>query len=99
MINKMASMAKRSMAYFKAVPFREDVDDVDVMSNVVDTSAPPSLTLILVGDFSFARCSCKKLYIMSSPTALENSSKDLVELTPVFRGGENEQRKVARVCN
>lgn len=34
---------------------------------------------------------------MSSLTPLENSSKDLVELTPVFRGGENEQRKVPGV--
>ncbi|KAJ7377825.1 hypothetical protein OS493_026393 [Desmophyllum pertusum] len=33
---------------------------------------------------------------MSSPTS--NSPKDLVELTPVFRGaGENEQRKATKV--
>jgi len=32
---------------------------------------------------------------MSSPSS--QSPKDFVELTPVFRGGENEQRKFAKV--
>ena len=62
-MNNMASPWRRpsmaSMAYFKAVPFLEDVD---VMSNIIDTSAQTSLTFILAGDFSFARYGCKKFY-------------------------------------
>lgn len=38
-----------------------------------------------------------KTFTMSSLTPLGNSTKDLVELTPVFRGGENEQQKVVGV--
>lgn len=86
MMNKMASIASpwrrlrrrpsmASMAYFKAVPFLEDVD---VMSNTIDTSAQTSLTIILAGDFSFARYDCKKFYAICLRQRLQRTHQKIL---------------------
>ena len=96
---KMAAKARKSMAYFKTLffPSRCRRSRQRCVSNISNTSACIHFDCYFFSLALTRYTDLPKRLTMSSLTPLENSSKDLVELTPVFRDGETEQRKVVGV--
>ena len=96
---KMAAKARKSMAYFKTLffPSRCRRSRQRCVSNMSNTSACIHFDCYFFSLVLTRYTDLRKRLTMSSLAPLENSSKDLVELTPVFRDGETEQRKVVGV--